>query len=305
MRRAVVFPLFFFLAGAASAIPLSLVSVEASALKCKFDKDCQPLVGDRTGSFSLPGAAGQASLLSRTWPAGKAETAAAGLRAYLYRFDLSGLVGGERPCISRLRLDFGPVGPVDYDGDGKPDEVFVITSGGPGSVGPSAASRTGDQITFDFDTPVCAGESSFFFGLASAQPARAVYSEIAHTPGGVLSLEVQAPELLGGGFFRLGLPQKLMLGRPAALQVSGARPGAVIELYKGQRSGSAPVRDCPGLAVEIGKPDLASRVVAGADGKAVLEVSIPFRLAGNVFYLQAVEHPGCRVSRLISAKVNP
>lgn len=297
--------MFFFLSVAASGVPLSVVTVKAETIKCKFDADCQPLVADRARGFALPGSDGVASLLARTWPVGKEGTPVAGLHAYLYLLDLSGLAGSAgRPCIAQLRFDFGPVAPLDYDGDGRPDQVFVIASGGPGTVGPSAARQSGDRITFDFSRPVCVGEESFFFGLASTQPPRDVVAEIASTSdGGVFSLDTRAPELAGGGAaFRLLLPKQLVPGRSAALRATGARPGATIELYAGQRSGSTPVQGCAGLDVEIGRPSLASSAVAGPDGKADLEVSVPIRLLGDALYLQAVEHPACRVSRLVSAK---
>ena len=47
-------------------------------------------------------------------------------------------------------------------------EIYVVTSGGLGSVGLSSAKKSGNTITFAFDGGgVCPGATSYFFGLAS------------------------------------------------------------------------------------------------------------------------------------------
>src|SRR5215510_14210541 len=114
-----VFFFGFISAAAAAAAPLDVVPVGAPAINCKFDTDCNITVSDTTANISLPGATGSGFLQSRTFPPGEPGTAAAGLQAYEYRIDLRNLTGvTAQPCISELRFDFGPVSPVDYDGDG-------------------------------------------------------------------------------------------------------------------------------------------------------------------------------------------
>jgi hypothetical protein len=54
--------------------------------------------------------------------------------------------------------------------------VYVVTSGGLGSVGLSSANQVGSAITFTFAQPVCPGATSYFFGLASKN-----LSPVAHT----------------------------------------------------------------------------------------------------------------------------
>jgi hypothetical protein len=64
-------------------------------------------------------------------------------------------------------VNFGPVASLPYAQPGT-HEVFVITTGGLGSVGLKSAEKDGDVITFTFDNYLCAGKTSFLFGLAAA-----------------------------------------------------------------------------------------------------------------------------------------
>jgi hypothetical protein len=187
---------------AATAASLDIVTVGAPAIHCKYDTDCAITGTDTSDHFIIGPSAGDAFLQSRSWPPGESGTPAEGLYGYKYRLDLRQLAGlTAMPCINRFSIDFGPVSPLDYDDDGNPDDVFVVTSGGLGSVAPSSAEKVGDRITFTFSPPVCAGnspgngESSYFFGLTSAEPPRAVVAQIADTLGDSLELEARAPEV--------------------------------------------------------------------------------------------------------------
>ena len=66
---------------------------------------------------------------------------------------------------------------------------------------PSSVDKTGNVVTFNFKTPVCSGSSpgkgdtSYFFGLASAQSAHAVTATVASSLGGSLSLSARAPRV--------------------------------------------------------------------------------------------------------------
>ncbi|HML12226.1 MAG TPA: hypothetical protein VK456_02905 [Xanthobacteraceae bacterium] len=63
-------------------------------------------------------------------------------------------------------IDFGPVQQLTYP-QNQPADVFVITEGGLGSVGIQSAEQDGTVITFTFSAPLCAGATSYFFGLAA------------------------------------------------------------------------------------------------------------------------------------------
>jgi hypothetical protein len=195
--------LSWLLAPPSQAAPLTIVNVGAPDINCKFDSDCTITVNDSADHFTLAATSGDAFLQTRTFPVGQAGTAGAGWYAYLYRIDLRQLAGlTALPCVNSLKITFGPVKSLDYNSDGTPDQVFVVTAGGLGSVAPSAADKVGNDITFSFNPPVCAGSSpgngqtSYFFGLASARPDRAVTATLHDTLGGSTALNARAPKLL-------------------------------------------------------------------------------------------------------------
>lgn len=157
-------------APAAHCASLTVVKVNAPAVNCVFDSSCKIVVDDGTGSLKFTQFAG-GLFQSRVFPPGKAGTPGAGKIAYLYRLDLT---GGNKfaDCIVGLTLNFGPVTQLTYPAN-QPGHVFVVTSGGLGSDGIKSAEQDGDVITFTFDTPLCGGQTSFFFGLAAAKPPQA------------------------------------------------------------------------------------------------------------------------------------
>ena len=152
---------------------LSIVNVAAPAVLCVFEANCTVTGTDTTGTIPLNFASGTPILQSRTF-GGAAGTPAAGLTAYEYRVDMT-TAAGAVDCQLGVVIDFGPVAKLPYAGS-EPADVYVITSGGLGSVGLTSAEQDGGVITFTFDKPLCVGNaagqgmSTFFFGLASAKP---------------------------------------------------------------------------------------------------------------------------------------
>jgi hypothetical protein len=165
----------FSAASGAQAAPLSVVDVAAPAINCVFNATaipnapppaCQVVVNDSIGVFTPPGDIGAARLQSRTYP-GTAPAPAAGDMAYVYRVDLTAVKGVTAAnCVTKLALKFGPVVKLQYGPSGDSD-IFVVTSGGLGSVKIASADQVGSTITFTFAQPVCPGATSYFFGLAS------------------------------------------------------------------------------------------------------------------------------------------
>jgi hypothetical protein len=198
--RGLMMALLILLAGThfAAAASLDVAHTSDQQVSCLFDLDCLVVVNDLSSQFTLPNTHGYGTLQSRRYPAGQAGTVAEGLYAYIYRIDLGDVYGFSRAatCISQLSLDFGPVTELDYEGDRDPDHVFVWTSGGLGSVAPSAASESNGRITFTFDTPVCPGQSSFFFGLASRASYRTVNASLRYSLKGFLTVDAWAPRQL-------------------------------------------------------------------------------------------------------------
>lgn len=185
----------------AAAQPLSVVNVGAPAINCVFSTSCTLPVTDSSASIPLPGIAGTALLQSRTFTA-TAGAPAAGLRGYEYRVDLTSAVGILNiPCVTGLRVTFGPAASLQYNGVGATEQVYVVTAGGLGSIGLASANRAGDDITFTFSSPVCAGgspgsgDTSFFFGLASSRAPAAITAVAFPLGGGSLSVGARAPSL--------------------------------------------------------------------------------------------------------------
>lgn len=180
---------------------LDIVEVGAPAINCIFDTDCTITVSDSSDELILEGMAGSGFLQSRTQPVGEPGTVGEGLYAYEYRIDLRQLAGILHiACVNSFSLDFGPVSALDYDGDGNSEDVYVVTSGGLGNVAPTTAELSGDTLTFHFSPGVCAGsapgngDSSYFFGLASAFTPRYVEARVQDSEGNEYLLEARAPD---------------------------------------------------------------------------------------------------------------
>jgi hypothetical protein len=158
-------------ASAAQAALLKIVDVGAPEINCVFHEagmpDCTVVVDDSFGTFTVPGDNGEGQLQSRTY-AGVAPASGAGTMAYVYRVDLTAMPLAAN-CVTKLALDFGAVEALIYGPQGYADVFVVIVGslGNPGSAKLSSADKVGNEITFTFDIPVCPGETSFFFGLAS------------------------------------------------------------------------------------------------------------------------------------------
>ncbi|NTX62648.1 hypothetical protein HUA74_18525 [Myxococcus sp. CA051A] len=182
----------------AAAEALSVVNVGAPAINCVFDTRCTLSVTDSSATIPLPGTSGTARLQTRTFT-GATGAPAQGYYGYEYVVDLTNATGITHiPCVQSLRVSFGPVASFQYNGTGPTDQVYVVTSGGSGTIGLSSANKVGNEFTFTFATPVCAGGSpgtgkkSFFFGLASASPPTAVTAVIVSS-GTSLSIGARAP----------------------------------------------------------------------------------------------------------------
>jgi len=164
---------------------LTFVNADAHAVACIFSTTCSVTVSDTTGNIPFPPVVtGTGFLQSRTFTGG-AGSPGAGKNVYEYRVDMRQAVSNsEVPCVTDVPIDFGPTARFSYDGTGTTYDVYVITSGGIGSVGLYDVGRNGNVIDFIFNQPVCAGPpggtgmSSYFFGLASVSPPHAVTANV-------------------------------------------------------------------------------------------------------------------------------
>lgn len=148
----------------AQASSLTVVKVAAPAVNCVFDSSCTVVVNDSIGDLQYSPLGKNAFVQTRTY-AGKPGTPGAGTTAYVYRVALDqGAKGSD--CIVGMVVDFGPVKALTYP-QNQLGHVFVVTQGGIGSVGVKSAEHDGDVIIFTFDAPVCAGATTYFFGIAA------------------------------------------------------------------------------------------------------------------------------------------
>jgi hypothetical protein len=158
----------------AQAQSLKIVEVNAPKVNCVFQTDCSVVVNDSTGNISLPFLAspGTAWAQSRTYP-GEAGAPGVGTTAYEYRLSMTQASGPG--CVLGFNLNFGPHKPLPY-ANNTPADIFVVTTGGLGTIGLKSAVRSGDVIEFTLTSPLCAdgpanvSKTTFFFGLASVNP---------------------------------------------------------------------------------------------------------------------------------------
>jgi hypothetical protein len=104
---------------------------------------------------------------------------------YEYRIDLTQVVTRDRsPYVWAFEVEFGPWVNLDFDGDGRDDDGFVISQGGLGVVGPYNVEQNGNSVKFVFDPPIYpgtpeeAGQSSYFFGLVADRPSREATGQV-------------------------------------------------------------------------------------------------------------------------------
>ena len=156
---------------AGQAQVLKVVEVGAPAINCVFQTDCTIPVTDTTGNILLPTLMpGTAWLQSRTF-AGEAGAPGVGTTGYEYRISLT-QASGSSECIISFNLNFGPHKQLPYK-SGQLADIFVVTTGGLGTIGLKSAIRFDDVIVFELAKPLCGDglpdvkRTTFFFGLAA------------------------------------------------------------------------------------------------------------------------------------------
>lgn len=201
-QTVIAFLFLLILSTNAFSTPLNVVNVSAPSINCIFDLSCKIVVSDTIATIPIA-ASGTNFLQSRTFT-GNPGSPANGLYGYDFRIDLRNAVATAPACIRSLTLKFGTVvNSFDYNGDGvHGDQVFVTTGGGIGSIGVHSADQDSNgNITFTFNSPVCAGtaaansgQSTYFFGLVSTQPPAPVTASVTEVSGTVLNVAARAPQ---------------------------------------------------------------------------------------------------------------
>jgi hypothetical protein len=182
----------------AEAQLLKIVEVNAPKVNCVFQTDCNLPVTDSSSKIALPILAveGTAWVQSRTF-AGEAGAPGAGTTGYEYRISMTEASGAG--CILGFNLNFGPHKQLPYANNALAD-VYVITTGGLGTIGLQSAERTGDVISFTLASPLCADgppdvkKTTFFFGLAATAAPMHVNGSVygAGVPG-IFGVDVRVP----------------------------------------------------------------------------------------------------------------
>ena len=164
---------------AAPAAMLKVVEVGAPAVNCVYSPNCTITVTDSVGQLPLPNldTPNTAWLQSRTFT-GAAGTPGAGKTGYEYRLDMTQATGALQ-CVAGIVVNFGPVTQLPFK-DGALADIYVITQGGLGTIGLASAELDSTVITFNFSKAICPSKpanpanTTFFFGLASANPPIAI-----------------------------------------------------------------------------------------------------------------------------------
>jgi hypothetical protein len=179
------------------AMAYTVVNTSAPAINCVFSTTCSVGVIDMGSNMPNGG-----RIQSRIFQ-GQPGSPAAGKYVYEYRINMSNAVGIlSIPYVDALWIsNWGPVLSYDYNFDSvATDQVFVVTAGGIGTKGPSAAGVFWGWTFFTFNNPVYGGsfpgdgESSYFFGLVSNYPP-AVKSASVSTDAGWVTVNVYAPNV--------------------------------------------------------------------------------------------------------------
>jgi hypothetical protein len=149
---------------------VDLIIVEQTMLRfvCMFDADCSKSVTP-AGISAMPTdqRGSDPRLVSFSFEA-KAGSPAAGTTFYVYRVDLT-RADSTGECLAGLVINFGPPAIMPF-ATAHAAHVFVVTAGGPGTVAIKSAEQDREFIQFNFDGPLCGGQSSLLFGLPSNNP---------------------------------------------------------------------------------------------------------------------------------------
>jgi hypothetical protein len=183
---------------AAQAQLLKIVEVNAPKVNCVFQTDCNIPVTDTSSNISPPFLAdpGTAWMQSRTF-AGEAGAPGAGTTGYEYRLSMT--QASAPGCILGFNVNFGPHKQLPYANNQLAD-VYVITTGGLGTIGLKSAERNGDVIEFTLASPLCADgppdgkKTTFFFGLAATAAPMQVSASV-YGPGnpGFFGIDARVP----------------------------------------------------------------------------------------------------------------
>ncbi len=158
MRLTLILALLAIFPSVAGAQPLAVAEVGAPAAWCLYSPACTITVTDLLSEFTLPNTSGEGVFKSRTAQPGSSGMPAEGQYLYGYRIELDDMTSTSpfTPCVTSIALDFGPITPLDYDGDGTLEDVAVVTSGAILGIGVTAE-KSFNELTLTFNDWLCPG----------------------------------------------------------------------------------------------------------------------------------------------------
>jgi hypothetical protein len=105
---------------------------------------------------------------------------------------------GSAPCIDELRINFGRLAGLNLTNPlGATGRVYVVTSGGVGTMAPTSIEQEGSVITLRFADGICPGESSYFIGLISSNAPTTTRAVLDLTSGSSLVVSARTPRITG------------------------------------------------------------------------------------------------------------
>ncbi len=107
---------------------------------------------------------------------------------------------GATPCIESFQIRAGPAVSMLVTGTNGvlgTGQVFVVTSGGTGTVGVASVQQTGTVLTVNFASPICPGSSSLFFGIVSSNAPNTEAARLLLNSGRSVIAGALAPSLAG------------------------------------------------------------------------------------------------------------
>jgi hypothetical protein len=187
--------LFFVVAGifAAAGVhaqSLQLLNANYPGILCRFSPDCHVTPTSDSSSFDITNFAATCVLESRSFLGNGMD--AHGVYGYEYRVILNnhGERGTNYLTVDSLTLNFDSLQSFAF-GQHASNQVWIVTSGGPGSVAPGAAEMTESNVVVQFNPPLVLATltnnsvSTYFFGMASKnrpQVTTAILSGSTQTP---------------------------------------------------------------------------------------------------------------------------
>jgi hypothetical protein len=161
-----------FVAASIHAQSLQLLNTSYPGILCHFSGDCNVTLTSHSSSFDLTNLAVTCVLESRSFPGNSMD--AKGAYGYEYRVILNN--NGERGTsyltVDSLTLNFDSLQSFAF-GQHASNQVWIVASGGPGSVAPGSVGIVETNVVVQFTPPLVLATltnksiSTYFFGMAS------------------------------------------------------------------------------------------------------------------------------------------